>query len=140
MHKLLIREIHDKLSELEALLARKNIQIDNLKAQLNGEELINYDRYGFRFTKKVIYYISQGIEEKRAIALAWDDFPKLRMSTAEMIWKSSRPIKSGLKLYARAYCVQKMIDAGYTHSEIAITLGISQTSVKNIISKGCVIE
>jgi len=134
-----IRKLDELIVNLKAEIKHRDLEIFELKKQLKGHESVQYDKYGFQFTKRVIYYISQGIEEARAIMLAWDDFPSLSMSTAELIWYAARPVKSGLKLYARAYCAHKMKKAGFKKYEIACTLGVSITTVSKIL-KNCIIE
>lgn len=129
----LIRDINKKISELESVIRKKDLEITDLKQQLKKSDIDLYDRYGFQFTKKVIYYISQGIEEDRAILLAWDDFPALSCNNAFMIWNAARPIKSGLRLYARTYCAHKMKSAGYKRFEIACTLGLSLTTISKLL-------
>lgn len=115
--------------------------IDELEDKLNNVDNKNWNIYGFKVTKAILKYISQGIEEKQAIFLAYDDFKDvLTMRTIELIWKAGRASKAGLLLYGRAYCAKKMKLAGFKRFEIAQTLGVSQTTVNKLLNDCCIAD
>lgn len=133
-----IKKFHEAVDNLVNIINNQDQKIRELESALHEKENINWNVYGFRVVKKILHYIAQGIEEMRAIALAYDDFNgELSMSSIEAIWRTSRASKSGLILYGRAYCAKKMRLAGFKSYEIAQTLGVSITTVNKLLKECC---
>ena len=136
-----IKNFREAVDNFVNIINRQNDIISNLEMKLNEKDGINWYHHGFKVTKKNLWYISQGIEERKAISLTYDDFtPTLSMRSIEMIWDTSRASKSGLVLYGRAYCAKKMRLAGFKIYEIAQTLNVSATTVNKLLKQCCITE
>ena len=136
-----IKKFQNAVDNFVNIINEQQEIIKNLEMKLEQKDGINWDRNGFRVTKKILWYVSQGIEERKAIALAYDDFSKsLSMRSIEMIWEMSRASKSGLMLYGRAYCAKKMRLSGFKIYEISQTLGVSTTTVNKLLKQCCIME
>ena len=134
-----IKNFREAVDNLVNIINNQEKKIKELESYLQEKEDINWNVYGFRAVKRVLKYIAQGIEEKRAIALVYDDFNgELSMSSLEALWRTSRASKSGLILYGRAYCAKKMRLAGFKSYEIAQTLGVSTTTINKLLKECCI--
>lgn len=134
-----IKNFRESVDNLVNIINNQERKIKELESKLQEKEDINWNVYGFRVVKKILHYIAQGIEEMRAIALAYNDFNgELSMSSIKAIWRTSRASKSGLILYGRAYCVKKMRLAGFKSYEIAQTIGVSTTTINKLLKECCI--
>ena len=136
-----ISKIDDGMRGLKSIITSLENKIIELEKRLNKQDLIQYDTNGFKFCKRVIYYISQGIEENKAVFLAADDFKNdMSYATAQMIWKHARASKNGLILYGRYYTAKKMRLAGYSIADISIVLGLSIPTVRKLLETPRIID
>ena len=136
-----IKKFQNAVDNFINVINKQQEIIKELEMKLSEKDGINWHFNGFKVTKKILWYISQGIEERKAIALAYDDFSSsLSMRSIELIWGFSRASKSGLMLYGRAYCAKKMRLAGFKVYEIAQTLNVSTTTVNKLLKQCCIME
>lgn len=135
----ILSDFKKSFEKLETEIFREIDEVEKLNRKIKSLESKSFQRDFFSFQKKVLYYISKGIKEDCAVNLAREDYG-LPAYLAEIFWRSARQSKPGLRLYARAYCVQKMRAADFTTAQIAQVLGISKSSVERIIKEGCVLE
>ncbi len=128
-----INKIDDGMRGLQSIITNLEHKIIDLEKRLKKQDLIEYDTYGFKFCKRVIYYISQGIEEYKAVLLAAEEFKdKMSYTSAQMTWKHARASKNGLILYGRYYAAKKMRMSGYSVADISIVLGLSIPTISKI--------
>lgn len=133
--------IKDSADSLKSFIDSLKKNIKQLEKQLEEKDDINWHVDGFKVTKTILKYIAQGIEEKKAIFMSYDDFSdRLSYRSVEAIWKTSRASKSGLLLYGRHYTAKKMKEAGFKPAEISIVLGVSITTVNKLLKTGCVCD
>lgn len=134
-----IKKFREAVDNLLYVIQKQESKIRELESKLAQKDNVNWHTQGFKIVKTILRYITQGIEEKKAIQLAFDDFNgSLSMRTIENIWHNSRANKAGLILYGRAYCVKKMRLAGFKTFEIANTLGVSVTTVNKLLKECCI--
>jgi len=132
-------DLNKLIAEMQILFLAQKRQIEDLKQRLNHEFNDVYDHQAFKIVKKVLYYIEHGIEENKALMLVFDE-NDLPFDYIQRIWKEYKPKKSGLLLYARCYCAHKMKQAGFSASEIALTLGLSVTTINKILKQHIILE
>lgn len=132
-------DLNKLIAEMQILFLAQKRQIEDLKQRLNHEFNDVYDHQAFKIVKKVLYYIEHGVEENKALMLVFDE-NDLSFDYIQRIWKEYKPKKSGLLLYARCYAAHKMKQAGFSASEIALTLGLSVTTINKILKQHILLE
>jgi hypothetical protein len=113
-------------------LERKIISYEN-----RDERRCNF--HGYKIVRDIMKNICAGIDEESALLCVHSDYSKvLKVEHIKSIWNASRRQKNALNLYAKTYMAQKMKQSGFKVSEIADTMGISITSVANLLKSECV--
>lgn len=126
-----IHNIH-YATNIHGLLIRT---IENLDKKNESQR----DYYYHRIVRDIVKNICAGNDERASIELVANEYcPKeLRYSDLVLIWNCAKRERNALTLYGRAFTAKKMKLAGFSVSEIACTLSISQTSVRNLLKSSC---
>lgn len=134
-----VKNIYNSVDNLVCIIQKQEQRIRELEDELANKDRHTWDICGFKVVKTILRYIAQGIEEREAVRLAYDDYGgNIPMRSIENIWQYSHASKAGLILYGRAYCAKKMRLAGFKTSEIAQTLRLSITTVNKLLKQCCI--
>ncbi len=129
------------LEDLVTIIRHQDFKIDDLKENKIQRDKNTYHLYGFRAVKKILYYITKGIEENKALHLTYYDFKDcLTVDHIKTIWSMSRASKSGLILYGRVYAAKKMKAAGFKITDISKALNLSNQTIHKLLKETCITE
>ena len=97
--------------------------------------------YKFKIIKDILLLICRGYDELNAVNEVAELYKGiLKRDSVHMLWRASRHDRNAINLYARAYMAKKMRSAGFKISEIAITMGLSRTSINKLLKKEVMLD
>lgn len=126
-----------KLENSKKSLDNAVLMIKKLKRTNDNLQIKNYYKpqyYGCDIIKKMLLFLHQGFDELTALSAVAKQYEGiLKKDAIEHLWQRSRSDRNALELYGKSYAAKKMRVAGFKINEIAITLGISSTSVYKLL-------